>query len=194
MPDYVWEFQKQLRLFEYYKNCKKGKSAELRCFFIERRFKRLSLKLGFNIPINVFGPGLSIAHYGTITVSRGAKIGANCRIHTSVNIGTQAGYRKKAPTIGNNCYIGPGVKIYGDIILADGIAIGANAVVNKSFDERHIAIAGIPAKRIREVDTTYFLIPATEIMEKGLNIDESYAGISARGMKNRLHKERCEKI
>lgn len=36
----------------------------------------------------------------------------------------------------------------GDVRLADNIAVGANAVVNKSFDEENIAIAGVPAKKI----------------------------------------------
>lgn len=35
----------------------------------------------------------------------------------------------------------------GDVRLADNIAVGANAVVNKSFDEENIAIAGVPAKK-----------------------------------------------
>jgi serine O-acetyltransferase len=50
--------------------------------------------------------------------------------------------------LGNNIYIGPGAKIFGKIRLADGIAIGANAVVNRSFDEPGITIAGVPARQI----------------------------------------------
>ena len=119
-----------------------------------------------------FEPGLSIAHRGTIIINGGAKIGANCRLHACVNIGTEAGYTDKAPTIGDNCYIGPGVKMYGDIFIANGIAIGANAVVNKSFEEENIAIAGVPAKKIKEIDTSKFLIPATEIIERELNKNE----------------------
>jgi len=33
-------------------------------------------------------------------------------------------------------------------IIADGIVIGANSVVNKSFTEENITIAGVPAKKI----------------------------------------------
>lgn len=44
--------------------------------------------------------------------------------------------------------IGVGAVVLGDIELADNIAVGANAVVNKSFEEADIAIAGIPAKKI----------------------------------------------
>ncbi|MDM7919729.1 MAG: hypothetical protein QUS12_11250 [Methanosarcina sp.] len=50
--------------------------------------------------------------------------------------------------MGNNVYIGPGAKIFGDIEIADGIAIGANSVVNKSFTEPNIGIAWIPARKI----------------------------------------------
>lgn len=104
--------------------------------------------LGFTIPTNVFGPGLNIAHRGTIVVNGFTKVGANCRIHACVNIGTKAGYRDVAPTIGDNVYIGPGVKIFGDVKIANGVAIGANAVVNKSFEEEHVTIAGVPAKKL----------------------------------------------
>lgn len=43
---------------------------------------------------------------------------------------------------------GPGAKLFGDIKIANGIAIGANSIVNKSFSEENITIAGIPAKKI----------------------------------------------
>ena len=49
-------------------------------------------------------------------------------------------------------YIAPGAKIYGNIIIANNIAIGANAVVNKSFEEENILIAGNPAKKIKTID------------------------------------------
>ena len=53
-----------------------------------------------------------------------------------------------APTIGNNVEIGFGAVIIGKII-ADGIKIGANSVVTKSFLEPNITIAGVPAKKIK---------------------------------------------
>ena len=69
------------------------------------------------------------------------------RIHACTNIGSSRD-DVSAPQIGNNVYIGPGAKIFGDIVIADNIAIGANSVVNKSFYEKNISIAGIPAKKI----------------------------------------------
>jgi len=168
-PNYVWRFEKVLRKLEYYNNCKKGLIAIIYRFFLTKKYNNLSLKLGFSIPYNVFGPGLSIAHYGTIIINSGAKIGANCRLHACVNIGTEAGHHNKAPSIGDNCYIGPGVKMYGEIHIADGIAIGANSVVNKSFYESNIAIAGVPAKKIANVDTTDLLVPGSQIMDGNYN-------------------------
>ncbi|TVR39613.1 MAG: serine acetyltransferase [Cryomorphaceae bacterium] len=160
-PHLIWEFQKALRKLEYLQNVKSGWLARVQKFFVLRRFRRLSYKLGFSIPPNVFGPGLSIAHYGTIIVNDHAQIGANCRIHAGVNIGSRAGFAGEAPKIGDDCYIGPGVKIFGAVTIAHGTAIGANAVVNKSFSEPNNSIAGIPAKSIGVVNTLEFIIPGS---------------------------------
>lgn len=160
-PHLIWEFQKTLRKLEYLQNCKSGLLARVEKFFVLRRFRSLSYKLGFSIPPNVFGPGLSIAHYGTIIVNDYARIGANCRIHAGVNIGSRAGFAGEAPKIGDNCYIGPGTKIFGSISIANGTAIGANAVVNKSVVEPNTSVAGIPAKMIGKVDTREFIIPGS---------------------------------
>ncbi len=124
----------------------------------------MSTKLGFTIPLNVFGPGLSIAHRGTIVVNTATRVGANCRLHACVNIGTKAGYEDVAPKIGDNVYIGPGAKIFGEIEIANGIAIGANAVVNRSFLEPNVSIAGVPAKKISDKGSEGMLVKATERM------------------------------
>ena len=152
-PNLIWEFQKRLRKAEYYTNCKKGKLNKILYFLIKYRLRKLSIKLGFTIPENVFGPGLAIVHYGTIVINSNAKIGANCRIHACTNIGASGG-TNKAPQIGDNVYIGPGAKIYGDIKLGNNIAIGANATVFKSIEEDNVMIAGNPAKKIKEIDIT----------------------------------------
>lgn len=107
-------------------------------------FKKLSYKLGYTIYKNCFDAGLCIAHYGTLVVNQKARIGKNCRIHVGVNIGNQNG----APVIGDNVYIGPGVKIFGPITIGNNVVIGANAVVNRSFPD-NVVIAGVPAKIIK---------------------------------------------
>lgn len=150
-PNPIWKFQKSLRKLEYYTNCKSKGLYKLYWLYLRYKFKKISIKLGFSIPINVFGPGLAIVHYGTIVVNSNAKVGKNCRIHACTNIGASGG-TKKAPTIGDNVYIAPGAKIYGDIKIANNIAIGANAVVNKSFTNNNMMIAGNPAKTIKEIN------------------------------------------
>ena len=109
-------------------------------------FRKISVKLGFSIPINVFGPGLSLPHRGNIIVNPQTRIGENCRIHVGVNIGA---HHDKAPRIGNNVYIGPGAIIFGDIEIADNVSIGANATVNKSAFQPNSVVAGTPAKVVK---------------------------------------------
>ena len=76
------------------------------------------------------------------------RIGANCRIHSCVNIGSTKGTGKGAQ-IGDNCYIGPGVQIVGPVNIADDVTIGAGSVVTKSVNESNVVIAGVPAKIIK---------------------------------------------
>lgn len=147
----IWDFQKTLRLAEFYASKRKNFFEKIINFIILKKYNRLSTLLGFTIPLGVFGPGLHIVHRGTIVVNGNAQIGNNCTINVGVNIGTQAGFDDKCPKIGNNVYIGPGAKLYGDIYIADNCAIGANAVVNKSCFEPYTIIAGIPAKPIGKV-------------------------------------------
>lgn len=150
VPNYIYKFQKLLRLCEYHKNNSEIMHKILFVFYYFY-FVRLSAKLGFSIPLNVFGPGLCIVHYGTIVVSANAKVGANCRIHSSTCIGA-AGGKKEAPTIGNNVYIGPGAKLYGNIIIGNNIAIAPNAAVGSSFTDENILIGGVPARYIKNFD------------------------------------------
>ena len=161
----MWVFERLLRKVEYYKNCKNSNFNRPYFYYLYLKFHLLSTFLGFHIKPNVFGPGFSISHSGTIIVNGNTRVGANCRLHVCTSIGTRAGHNDLAPTIGNNVYIGPGAKIFGDIIIADGIAIGANSVVDKSFTEPNIGIAGIPAKKINDKGSKDLIIKATEILD-----------------------------
>jgi len=143
MRNEILSFQVRLRRLEYVVNCSKN---PIRVLFRRFLFRKTSIRLGFSISPNTFGPGLAIAHRGTIVVNGGARIGANCRIHVGVNIGTEAGKSDAAPKIGDNCYIGPGAKIFGPIEVGGGSVIGANAVVNKSFPDGNQTLAGVPAR------------------------------------------------
>lgn len=159
--DEIWKFQICLRKYEYFCNST-GFINRIMKIFYKLKFHRLGLKLGFSIPINVFEPGLSIAHYGNIVVNKNCKIGKNCRIHEGVTIGATGG-SIKAPKIGNNVFIGTGAKIIGDIELGNGIVIGAGSVVVSSFKENNITVAGVPAKKISNNDSTSMCIRGYEL-------------------------------
>lgn len=136
-------FIRNLRYYEYYHNQEKkylwAKLMELYHYYIH---KKLSYKLGFTIYADQFGPGLFIGHYGTIVINRACRIGANCVLNVDVNIGMGGS------VIGDNCYIGPGVKIVKPVHIGNNVVIGANAVVNKDIPDNTM-VAGIPAKVIK---------------------------------------------
>lgn len=52
------------------------------------KLERESQRLGLAIPCNVFGKGLRIVHYGSVTVNNGCKVGKNCRIYNNSVLGT----------------------------------------------------------------------------------------------------------
>ena len=147
LMDDIWTFQRLLRKVEYYHNCMKSRWAGIVRRFLYYRSHKMAVKLSFSIPINVFGEGLSIAHYGPIIVNAKARIGKNCRIHVGVNIG-EGGVDACAPQIGDNCYLGPGAKLFGGIVLGDNVKVGANAVVNKSFPTGNCTLVGVPAHKV----------------------------------------------
>ena len=145
--DEIWKFEILLRKLEYYTNCCNTMVGKIKKIIYKYKFHKASVKLNFSIPLNVFGPGLSIAHYGTIVVNGTAKIGKKCRLQEGVCIGATNGMTE-SPIIGDNCFIGTGAKLIGNITIGNDIAIGANSVVNKSFKEDKITIAGVPARKI----------------------------------------------
>jgi serine O-acetyltransferase len=113
----VLAFQRQLRRTEYVINCRRGSLWRLYRGYRQRRLRLAGMKLGFTISANIFGPGLSIAHWGTIVVNPDCRIGARCRIHPGVCLGWKDG------------------KVYGAVVLGNGTKVGPNAVVGQSFPE-----------------------------------------------------------
>jgi serine O-acetyltransferase len=78
-----------------------------------------------------------------IVVNPNARIGDWCDIHQGVNIGENTD--KKTPVLGNDCWIGPGAKIFGGISIGNNVMIGANAVVTQNFPDNSV-VMGIPAE------------------------------------------------
>lgn len=95
------------------------------------------------------GPGISLPHGANgIIMHPDVSIGSNVTIFHQVTLGInpiELGKSLKAPRVGNDVFIGAGVKIIGDLKIGDGAKIGANAVVVKDIPTLKTAV-GIPAK------------------------------------------------
>jgi serine O-acetyltransferase len=128
-----------LRKTEYYLNNNK----KLLRYWYHVKLLRLQTRYAILIPLNTVDEGLNIVHLQSVMVNNKAKIGKNCRLMPGSMV---AANHDKAPVIGDNVYIGPGAKVFGDIEIADDVQIGANAVVNKSCTQKGAILVGVPAK------------------------------------------------
>lgn len=142
-PNYlIWRYQKYLRISEYHYNCK----HKVRYAYFKRLKNIEGARLGIYINHNSVGKGLRIYHYGSIIIHENAQIGNNLSLHGENCIGNKGvSLPEKAPVIGDNCDLGIGAKVLGNISLGNNITIGANAVVTKSFSENSVTLTGIPA-------------------------------------------------
>lgn len=143
------QFVRLLRRVEYL-GAQPGPVARALRFWARFWLLQSSVRTGISIPPGAFGPGLSIAHYGSIVVNSRARIGSHCRIHSATNIGMGA---TGVPVVGDYVYIGPGAVLYGDITVGDRAVIGANAVVGRNVPSG-VTVAGAPARRISNQDST----------------------------------------
>lgn len=142
----IVKYVQYLRKEEYYYNTKRNKLGTLLYLYYLNKKNKLGNKLGFKIPKNCFGPGLTIYHHGEIIVNESAKIGANCKLHGGNCIGNN-GKEDITPYIGDDLDLGIGAKIIGKVILENNVKVGANAVVTKSFKENNITLIGVPAHK-----------------------------------------------
>lgn len=111
---------------------------------------RLVIKYGICIrPDITIGLGLKIPHPTSIVIGVN-KIGKNCTIYQQTTIGSaHVGDVKKKlqPELGDNVTLFAGSKIIGNINVANGTTVGANAVVTKST-EKNSTYVGVPARKL----------------------------------------------
>jgi putative colanic acid biosynthesis acetyltransferase WcaB len=110
--------------------------------------------LGIEIPprLHVQG-GLVIFHGQGIVIHDKARIGKNCMLRHGITIGTsrskiRTDHNPCVPTIGDDCDIGAGAIIIGDISIGDGASVGAGTVVTKSVPPGSL-IVGSSARLIQ---------------------------------------------
>ena len=144
---YIYHYVRHLRYIEYYINTNhKG------IFFLYHwiMYKRIGFKLKCTIYPNTVGPGFKMYHSGSFTfVKKTCRIGKNCTILTGVVFGNK--YEEEEDhsiIVGDNCYFGLNVKVFGNVRIGNNVTIGANAVVTKDIPD-NVIVGGVPAKIIK---------------------------------------------
>lgn len=132
-----------LRKTEYHVNC----GHKVLGMIYKLRLGCLQNKYALHIPINVCAKGLFIIHLGPILINKDAVVGEDCCLHMNTGL-VAGGTNDGAPILGKGVVVGIGAVVLGNVQIADYVAIGANAVVNKDVTEPNIAVAGVPAKKI----------------------------------------------
>jgi serine O-acetyltransferase len=89
-------------------------------------------------------------HNRDIVITNNVRIGKNFSIMGQTTIGTGFNFSGNI-YIGDNVFMGAGAKIIAsrELHVADGVDIGANAVVVKDIKEKNSVYGGVPAKFIK---------------------------------------------
>ena len=157
LPGNPYSFMFCLRHLEFYKG-RSGGGKLLYCIFYYK-FRILQNSTGIDLWPGVAEKGVKINH-GKCVVSRASVIGEDSMILSDVTIGGLGGLRDYdgAPKLGKRVVVCSGAKIIGPITIADGVVIGAYAVVLKDIVEPNITVAGIPAKKINESGSGNYIV------------------------------------
>ncbi|MBS9533488.1 serine acetyltransferase [Mycobacterium sp. M1] len=137
-------FQRVLRKAEYWTNTARTPLGRAVALAYKARHRLIGERFCFYIPLNVFGPGLSIAHWGPMWVHPQSRIGANCRIHQGVTLGEARG---RAPILGDDVYLYPNAVVLG-VDIGNRVGVRAGAVVTKAVPD-DTEVGGVPARIIR---------------------------------------------
>lgn len=90
---------------------------------------------------------VNFGHPIGIVIHQNSSIGKQTVIYQNVTIGRIGSDNQDAPVIGENCIIGAGACVLGDIKIGNNVKIGANAVVLKDIPDNCTAV-GVPARII----------------------------------------------
>jgi serine O-acetyltransferase len=138
----IWRFISLLRFEEYHINTR----HRLRAAWYKFRRVKLGRRIGYNIGPNIIDKGFLMYHVGPVLINA-ENVGKNflCNVNCAF---IEGGHDCGRPTVGDNVIIGYGSVVCGNVVIANGVAIGACSFVNKSVLEPNICVAGSPAKRL----------------------------------------------
>ena len=121
-------------------NNTKSKIYKYKLYKIQEKFNS-----GISLESDIKGEVVLPHGLNGIFISQGAVIGENCVIFHQVTIGSNTLKDSKnqgAPIIGNNCFIGVGAKIIGNVTIGNNVRIGANCVVTKDVPDNATVVLG----------------------------------------------------
>jgi len=130
----------------YFKENRKKFINKILCIFYMRKKNKLGVKLHIDMGPSFFGRRIIIWH-GNFVANYYSKIGDDCQFHGNNCLGSISVDGKDAPELEKGVDLGVGANVIGKIKIAEGIKVGANALVNKSFEEEYITIVGVPARK-----------------------------------------------
>lgn len=152
-PPPIYRYLKMLRKIEMYGNRTNIPFFyRLRRHFIYKQFKKLGLKLSFEIYPFTCGEGLRLLHPGGIIINPKAKIGKNFTIRSFSVIGNRGtGCQEHVPVIGDNVDVGCNCSIIGSIRIGNDVTIGAGSIVISDVPDKAICV-GNPARIVKIKD------------------------------------------
>lgn len=101
-------------------------------------------------PGATIGKGLFIDHGMGVVIGETAVIGNNVTMFHGATLGGTGNEKgKRHPTVGDNVTIGSSAKILGNIYIASGTRVGANAVVLDNTSPNS-TVVGIPAMEVKK--------------------------------------------
>jgi serine O-acetyltransferase len=108
------------------------------------------------------GPGLALPHPVGVAFSA-VRIGSRVRVMGGARLGG-GGYddpsRDGLPTIGDDCYIFDGAKVFGSVTIGDRVVVGTNSVVSRDVPS-DVIVLGNPARVVKHRDTASEPPPAS---------------------------------
>ena len=128
--------------------------------------KKENADIGLNFDHNIFADGKPADNrhgLNGIVIAGGATIGKDAFISHQVTIGRSM---NGVPSIGDNIYIGPGAKIFGDIHIGNNVRIGANCPVFFDVPDNATVVLDKPRVIIKNSEYNYYVFDSTKQGEK----------------------------
>lgn len=136
--------------FRYIYYYRKAKQSGIFKFVWRILLRRMQLKYHIQIPYQTeIGEGLYIAHYGTIVINPGSKIGKNFTIASGALVGFTLGKQIGFPVIGNNVRICQNAIVIGNVKIGNNVLFAPGSFCNFDVPDNCIVI-GNPGKIIQK--------------------------------------------